>query len=70
MCADLHQTYGPQGGRDAGTFVRETSSQAVAVHRDLVQSVKSWEVSAPRILEAKVAPDVDEASIMNAWASE
>jgi len=50
--------------------VRETSSQAVAVHRDLVQSVKSWEVSAPRILEAKVAPDVDEASIMNAWASE
>lgn len=42
---------GQKRGREEGSFVRETTAQAVAFYRDLVQNLKPWVASAPRIRE-------------------
>ena len=63
---------GQKRGRDEGSFVRETSSQAVASYRDLVQNLKPWVASAPRIREAEVGPGAEEqaALIAQSWDGE
>jgi hypothetical protein len=61
---------GQKRGRDEGSFVRETSSQAVAFYRDLVQNLKPWVPPAPRIREADVGDEDDETPILPPWADE
>ncbi len=63
---------GQKRGHAEGSFVRETSSQAVAFYRDLVQNLKPWQAPAPKIREAEVAPEAEEhePSIVPVWADE
>jgi hypothetical protein len=42
---------GHKRGRAEGSFVRETSAQAVAFYRDHVQELKAWQAKAPRVRE-------------------
>jgi hypothetical protein len=51
---------GKKRGRDEGSFVRETSSQAVVFYRDLVQNLKPWQARAPRL--PKAAPPAEAAA--------
>jgi hypothetical protein len=46
---------GHKRGRAEGSFVRETSAQAVAFYRDHVQELKAWQAKAPKLREP--APD-------------
>ena len=61
---------GQKRGRDEGSFVRETSSQAVAFYRDLVQNLKPWVPPAPRIREAESGDEEGDAPIIPPWADE
>lgn len=65
-------TMGTKRGRAEGSFVRETSAQAVAFYRDLVQDLKSWQAPAPRLRTDSDAPTEDPASdvLIPAWISE
>jgi hypothetical protein len=45
------RTMGHKRGRAEGSFVRETSAQAVAFYRDHVQELKAWQAKAPRVRE-------------------
>jgi hypothetical protein len=45
---------GQKRGRSEGSFVRETSAQAVEFYRDLVQNLKPWRAAAPKL---RVEPD-------------
>ena len=40
---------GQKRGRAEGSFVRETSAQAVEFYRDLVQNLKPWHAPAPKL---------------------
>ena len=40
---------GQKRGRDEGSFVRETRTQAVSFYRDLVQNLKAWQAPAPQL---------------------
>jgi len=40
---------GQKRGRAEGSFVRETSAQAVEFYRDLVQNLKPWQAPAPKL---------------------
>jgi hypothetical protein len=40
---------GQKRGREEGSFVRETSTQTVTFYRDIVQHLKAWRPSAPRL---------------------
>jgi hypothetical protein len=42
---------GHKRGRAEGSFVRETSAQAVAFYRDHVQELKPWQAKAPKVRE-------------------
>jgi hypothetical protein len=42
---------GNKRGRAEGSFVRETSAQAVAFYRDIVQGLKPWQAKAPQLRE-------------------
>jgi len=42
---------GHKRGRAEGSFVRETSAQAVAFYRDIVQHLKPWLAKAPKLRE-------------------
>ena len=46
---------GQKRGRDEGSFVRETSAQAVGFYRDLVQNLKPWQAPAPKITSSTTA---------------
>lgn len=45
------QPMGHKRGRAEGSFVRETSAQAVAFYRDIVQDLKAWQAKAPKLRE-------------------
>lgn len=45
----LSRPMGQKRGRAEGSFVRETRAQAVTFYRDLVQSLKAWQVRPPQI---------------------
>ena len=49
------RTMGHKRGRDEGSFVRETSAQAVAFYRDHVQDLNAWQPQAPKLRE--IEPD-------------
>jgi hypothetical protein len=63
---------GQKRGRAEGSFVRETSAQAVEFYRDLVQNLKPWHAPAPKLhtevesIEAKST----EVAIVPAWVGE
>lgn len=46
---------GLKGGRDEGSFVRETRRQTIDFYRDIVQDLREWQAPAPRM--AKVAEE-------------
>jgi hypothetical protein len=45
----LSRPTGQKRGRAEGSFVRETRAQAVTFYRDLVQNLKAWQASPPKI---------------------
>jgi hypothetical protein len=51
---------GQKRGREEDSFVRETTAQAVAFYRDLVQNLKPWVASAPRIREPGATTGAEE----------
>jgi hypothetical protein len=40
---------GTKRGKEEGSFVRETRRQAIDFYRDLVQDLRSWQASAPKL---------------------
>lgn len=51
---------GLKGGRDEGSFVRETRRQAIDFYRDIVQDLREWQVPAPRMAKAVDEPSTEE----------
>lgn len=61
---------GHKRGRSEGSFVRETSAQAVEFYRDHVQDLKPWQPKAPKVREAKPEESravTTELAVMPAW---
>jgi hypothetical protein len=64
---------GQKRGRAEGSFVRETSAQAVGFYRDIVQNLKGWQAPAPRLRsEPETASDAKDAEkpVVPAWVGE
>lgn len=61
---------GQKRGRGEGSFVRETSAQAVEFYRDLVQNLRPWQARAPRLrVESETAEKADTPqAVAPAWA--
>jgi hypothetical protein len=54
-----------------GSFVRETSAQAVEFYRDLVQNLKPWQAPAPKLhTEPDTADGAVETVVIPAWVGE
>lgn len=51
---------GKKRGRAEGSFVRETSAQAVAFYSDLVQNLRPWQAPAPKVHSSNAAEGADE----------
>jgi hypothetical protein len=68
--AATSRAMGQKRGRAEGSFVRETSAQAVAFYRDLVQNLKPWTAPAPKLRpELEVAEQASvELAVVPAWA--
>jgi hypothetical protein len=66
------RTMGHKKGRAEGSFVRETSAQAVAFYHDIVQNLKAWQAKAPRLREPepekKSVASSTEMIVVPAWA--
>jgi hypothetical protein len=45
----LPQKMGTKRGKEEGSFVRETRRQAIDFYRDLVQDLRPWQASAPKL---------------------
>lgn len=45
----LTRKMGTKRGKDAGSFVRETRTQAIDFYRDLVQDLRKWQPAAPKL---------------------
>lgn len=63
---------GQKRGRAEGSFVRETSAQAVEFYRDLVQNLKPWHAPAPKLHTEPESTDgaATETTIVPAWVGE
>lgn len=63
---------GQKRGRAEGSFVRETSAQAVEFYRDLVQNLKPWHAPAPKLRTEPESRDgaATETPIIPAWVGE
>ncbi len=63
---------GQKRGRAEGSFVRETSAQAVEFYRDFVQDLKSWHAPAPKLRTDPDSTDgtAPESAIVPAWVGE
>jgi hypothetical protein len=63
---------GQKRGRAEGSFVRETSAQAVEFYRDLVQNLKPWHAPAPKLRTEPESRDGTgvELTIVPAWVGE
>jgi hypothetical protein len=45
----LTRKMGTKRGKEEGSFVRETRKQAIEFYRDLVQDIRPWQASAPKL---------------------
>lgn len=61
--AATSRAMGQKRGRAEGSFVRETSAQAVAFYRDLEQNLKPWTAPAPKL---RIEPEAVEAATRRA----
>lgn len=62
---------GQKRGRAEGSFVRETSAQAVEFYRDLVQDLKAWQAPAPKLRTEEPADCADsDTPTVPAWVGE
>jgi hypothetical protein len=63
---------GQKRGRTEGSFVRETSAQAVEFYRDLVQNLKPWRAPAPKLRTASDGHDGPDADgpLVPAWVGD
>ena len=63
---------GQKRGRAEGSFVRETSAQAVEFYRDLVQDLKPWPAPPPKLRTKLESSDGTgpESAIVPAWVGE
>jgi hypothetical protein len=63
---------GQKRGRAEGSFVRETSAQAVEFYRDLVQNLKSWHAPAPKLRTDPASTESTgvEVAVVPAWVGE
>lgn len=68
--AATSRAMGQKRGRAEGSFVRETSAQAVAFYRDLVQNLKPWTAPAPKLRSEPEAVETAtvELAVVPAWA--
>jgi hypothetical protein len=59
-------------GRAEGSFVRETSAQAVEFYRDLVPNLKPWHAPAPKLRTEVESTETKgiEVAIVPAWVGE
>ena len=48
---------GQKRGRAEGSFVRETSAQAIEFYRDLVQNLRPWQAPAPKVHSTPEPPE-------------
>ena len=61
---------GQRRGRAEGSFVRETSAQAVEFYRDLVQNLKPWQAPAPKLRTEESSDGGAESPSVPAWVGE
>jgi len=63
---------GQKRGRAEGSFVRDTSAQAVEFYRDLVQNLKPWQAPAPKLRTEPESSDgiTSESPSVPAWVGE
>lgn len=63
---------GQKRGRAEGSFVRETSAQAVVFYRDLVQNLKPWQPRAPKIREhePEIETEENEPAVEPVWSDD
>ena len=63
---------GQKRGRTEGSFVRETSAQAVEFYRDLVQNLKPWRAPAPKLRTETDGDDGEGADValVPAWVGD
>jgi hypothetical protein len=61
---------GQKRGRGEGSFVRETSAQAVEFYRDLVQNLKPWQAPAPKLRTEENSDGGAELPIVPAWVGD
>lgn len=63
---------GQKRGRAEGSFVRETSAQAVEFYRDLLQNLKRWTAPAPKLRSEPESTETKsvESAIVPAWAAD
>jgi hypothetical protein len=58
---------GQKRGRAEGSFVRETSAQAVEFYRDLVQNIKPWTPPPPKLRASADADEPSDVPPAQAW---
>jgi hypothetical protein len=63
---------GQKRGRTEGSFVRETSAQALEFYRDLLQNLKRWAAPAPKLRVEPDSPEQKSAelAIVPAWVGD
>jgi hypothetical protein len=54
----LTRKVGSKRGKDAGSFVRETRTQAIDFYGDLIQDLRKWQPAAPKL--PREEPEVDQ----------
>ena len=61
---------GQKRGRAEGSFVRESGAQTITFYRDIVQDLKPWQATAPKLRsppEAPIPPEPVETVLVPAW---
>ena len=53
----LTRKMGSKRGKDEGSFVKETRAQAIDFYRDLVQDLRAWQPSAPKLPPEEATSD-------------
>lgn len=57
----LSRTMGTKRGKEEGSFVNETRRQAIDFYRDLIQDLRPWQPSAPKLPRPADQPDPEPA---------
>ena len=63
---------GQKRGRAEGSFVRESGAQTITFYRDIVQDLKPWQATAPKLRSQPEVPPPEpvETALVPAWGSQ